>query len=69
MYKILMYIGGIVFIFQGVITIITKTLPIAKAGGGRFYIDSIVIYPIGFIFILFGIYMIYVVLKDKKRDD
>jgi len=69
MYKILMYVGGIVFIFQGVITIITKTLPIAKAEGRRFYIDSIIIYPIGFIFILFGIYMIYIGLKDKDRYD
>ena len=60
-------LGLIVFLI-GINIIKSNELPIARIDKG-YPISDTVAYIIGGLFIVYGLYTIYVVLKDKKRDD
>ena len=68
MKKIMEYITLFFILLLGIFIIKNKELPIGRREG--FYpVSDTVAYIIGGLFIVYGLYTIYVVLKDKKRDD
>ena len=66
--SIAIYLFGLLITFFGIMIVLTKELPIGRREG--FYpVSDTVAYIIGGLFIVYGLYTVYVVLKDKKRDD
>jgi len=66
--SIAIYLFGLLITFFGIMIVLTKELPIGRREG--FYpVNDTVAYVIGVFFILYGLYAIYTVLKNKKKDN